>query len=126
MRIAEIEPGEGFGLGLSIARQAVEAVGGTPELERAAGPRTAARIRPRLRPWLWLAPALAFAQAAPRIDEPMTGSAMRSFSVKSLMVFTSARVVFRYSGIELSEPIPFTSRLPWVRAQIVIRGPMPP
>lgn len=39
------EPGEGYGLGLSIARQAVEAVDGTLELESAAGRGTTARIR---------------------------------------------------------------------------------
>lgn len=39
------EPGEGYGLGLSIARQAVEAVGGTLELHSVAGRGTTARIR---------------------------------------------------------------------------------
>ncbi|HSP73202.1 MAG TPA: ATP-binding protein [Gaiellaceae bacterium] len=39
------EPGDGYGLGLSIARQAVEAVDGTLELESAAGRGTTARIR---------------------------------------------------------------------------------
>ncbi|MGZ4352092.1 MAG: sensor histidine kinase [Gaiellaceae bacterium] len=39
------EPGEGYGLGLSIARQAVEAVEGTLEISSGAGRGTTARIR---------------------------------------------------------------------------------
>ena len=60
------------------------------------------------------------------IETFTAGSAMRSFSVKSLMVFTSGLMVVSQIGIELMAATPLTLRFARVRDQIVKSGPTPP
>jgi hypothetical protein len=54
------------------------------------------------------------------------GSAIRSFSVKSAMVFTFGLMVLRNSGMAFSAATALTPMLARVRDQIVNSGPTPP